>query len=38
MALSDDDSNTSRRRSRFRERGHVVYRGDPLVYYELLLE
>jgi GNAT superfamily N-acetyltransferase len=22
----------------FTERGHVVYRGDPLVYYELLLE
>ena len=22
----------------FRERGRVVYRGDPLIYYELLLE
>ena len=25
------------RRCGFRERGHVVYKGDPLVYYELLL-
>ena len=22
----------------FRERGHVVYKGDPLIYYELLLD
>jgi len=25
------------RRCRFQERGRVVYKGDPLVYYELLL-